>query len=187
AAMWGVGGGGGGCSAKRDSPSPPAVNEPQNDQENDGTDGGHDDGRNDAGAEVDAQLGQQPAADEGADDADADVRDEAVTGAFDDLSGKPSRDQADQQNDENRFIRHAHFLPFGDTAHRGRRPQSAHHTERVAARPAAAARRPHDALSWWLSRRGRRGRGNAWAAAQALEEGASLRVLTPAQHAARNS
>src|SRR5215475_8679026 len=127
------------------SPSAAAVNKPQNDQENNGTDGGHDDGRNDAGAEVDAQLGQQPTADERANDSDADVRDEAIAGAFDDLSGKPSCDQADQQNDENRFIRHGHFLPFGDTAHRGRRPQSAHHTERAASRPAAAARRPHDA------------------------------------------
>jgi len=27
---------------------------------------------------------------------DADVRDEAVAGAFDDLAGKPSRNQADQ-------------------------------------------------------------------------------------------
>src|SRR5215813_113458 len=127
------------------SPSAAAVNKPQNDQENNGTDGGHDDGRNDAGAEVDAQLGQQPTADERADDSDADVRDEAIAGAFDDLSGKPSRDQADQQNDENRFIRHGHFLPFGDTAHRSRRPRLIHHTERVASRPAAAARRPHDA------------------------------------------
>ena len=91
---------------------------------------------------------------EGADDSDADVRDEAVAGAFDDLSGKPSRDQADQQNDENRFIRHAYFLPFGDAAHRGRRPQSIQHTERAASRPAIAARRPHDASSWWSSLRG---------------------------------
>jgi hypothetical protein len=87
----------------------------------------------------------KPTPDKSADDSDADVRDEAVAGAFDDLSGKPSRDQADQQDDENRFIRHAHFLPFGDTARRGRRPQSSHHTERAASRPAAAARRPHDA------------------------------------------
>src|SRR5262245_63741158 len=127
------------------SPSAPAVNEPQNDQKNDSTDGGHDDGRNDAGAEVDAQLRQQPTADERADDSDADVRDEAIAGASDDLSGKPSRDQADQQNDENRFIRHGHFLPFGDTAHRSRRPRLIHHTEHPASRPAAAARRPHDA------------------------------------------
>ena len=59
---------------------------------------GRDDGRNNAGAEVDPQLGQQPAADEGADDTDAEVGDQAVAGAADNLSGKPARDQADQQN-----------------------------------------------------------------------------------------
>src|SRR5262245_52468795 len=115
---------GSGLAVTAKSPSAAAVNEPQNDQENNGTDGGHYDGRNDAGAEVDAQLGQQPTADERADDSDADVRDEAIAAAIDELSGKPSRDQAAQQNDENRLIRHGHFLPSGDTAHRGRRPQS---------------------------------------------------------------
>src|SRR5262245_59957596 len=133
------------ASRKGKSPSATAVNEPQDDQENNRSDGGHDDGRNDAGAEVDAQLGQEPTPDERADNSDADVRDEAIAGAFDDLSGKPSRDQADQQNDENRFIRHGHSLPFGDTAHRSRRPRLIHHTERAASRPAAAAHRPHDA------------------------------------------
>src|SRR5262249_38448883 len=85
-----------GTSREGKSPSAPAGNEPQNDQENDRTDGGRDDGRNNAGAEGDAQLGQQPTADEGAGDSDAEVRDEAEAGAFDDLSRKPSRDQADQ-------------------------------------------------------------------------------------------
>ena len=68
-----------------------------------------------AGAEVDSQLGQQPASDEGADDTDADVGDDAVAGAANNLSGKPARDQADQQNHENRFVRHARFLPFATT------------------------------------------------------------------------
>src|SRR5260370_28662371 len=91
------------------------IDEPKNDKGDDGADGRRDDGRNDAGAEVNSQLWQQPTADEGANDADADIGDKAVAGAADDLAGKPSRDQTDQQNDENRFIRHAHFLPSGDT------------------------------------------------------------------------
>src|SRR5262249_49575865 len=140
-----VRGGNEAASRKGKSPSATPGKEPQDDQENKRSDGGHDDGRKEARAQGDAPTGQEATPHERADKSDADVRDEAIAGAFDDLSGKPSRDQADQQNDENRFIRHGHFLPFGDTAHRSRRPRLIHHTERAASRPAAAARRPHDA------------------------------------------
>jgi hypothetical protein len=98
-----------------DSPSAPSVDQPENDKEDNGADRGRDDRRNNAGAEVDSQLGQQPASDEGADDTDADVGNDAVAGAANNLSGQPARDQADQQNHENRFVRHARFLPFATT------------------------------------------------------------------------
>jgi hypothetical protein len=42
------------------------------------------------------------------------IGDDAVAGAPNNLSGKPSCNQADQQNDENRFVRHRSFSPIRD-------------------------------------------------------------------------
>jgi hypothetical protein len=81
------------------SPSAPSVDEPENDQKHYGADRGGDDGGDDADAKVDAQLGQQPITDKGADDPNDDVVDETEAGALHDLSGKPSRNSANQQYD----------------------------------------------------------------------------------------
>ena len=81
-------------------PSAPSVDEPKNDQKQYCTDGGGYDRGNDPGAEVDAQLRQQPTADQGADDPNAEIGNETVAGTSYNLAGQPSRDEADQQNDE---------------------------------------------------------------------------------------
>src|ERR1700676_1709418 len=60
---------------------------------------------------MDAQLRQQPAADEGADNPEAGIGDQAEARAAHDLSGQPSRNQTNKQNDENAFTRHD-FLPL---------------------------------------------------------------------------
>src|ERR1700722_19025854 len=93
--------------------SPPAatVEEPQNDQEQERSDGRRDDGGDDAGAEMNAQSRQQPAADEGADNPNADIGDDAETGAANDLPGEPPGDETDQQDDEKAFPRHG-MLPL---------------------------------------------------------------------------
>src|ERR1700681_999866 len=95
------------------APSPASANEPEDDQEQNGSDGRRDDGGHDAGAEVDAQPGKQPAADEGADNSDADIGDDAETGATHDLSGKPAGDETHQQDDEKTFPRHGDTPPLG--------------------------------------------------------------------------
>ena len=59
--------------------------------------------------EIDAELRKQPAADEGADDADDEVADETEACALDDLSGQPSGNNADYQNNCESFTRHVHL------------------------------------------------------------------------------
>jgi hypothetical protein len=84
-------------------PSTAAVNEPQNDQKQNGTDCGGNNGGNDPSAEMDSQLGEQPTADQGADDPNADVSNETVSGASYNMAGQPSRDEADEENDDKTF------------------------------------------------------------------------------------
>src|SRR6185369_8149182 len=63
---------------------------------------------------MDTELRQQPAPDEGADDSDDEVADNAEPGALYDLTGKPSGNEADQQDDEEAFARHVHVRRFPD-------------------------------------------------------------------------
>jgi hypothetical protein len=75
-------------------PSTSAVDEPENNQKQYGADRSGDDGGNDPSAEMDAQLGKQPISDQGANDPDADVGNETVTRTSHDVTGQPSRDEA---------------------------------------------------------------------------------------------
>ena len=60
---------------------------------------------------MDTQARQEPIADQRADNANAQIGDEAVTGAAHQVSGKPAGDQADHENNEETFTRHE-WLPF---------------------------------------------------------------------------
>src|SRR5690349_20504664 len=57
---------------------------------------------------MEAELREQQRRDECTGDADQDVADDAKAGAADDFAGEPARDQADEQNDDNAFIRQNH-------------------------------------------------------------------------------
>jgi hypothetical protein len=91
------------AGAATNSPPASSVDKPENDQKQDGADSRGDDRRQDTEAKMDTQSGQQPIADESADDADAKIRHKAETGASHDLTGEPTRDQSDHQNDEQTF------------------------------------------------------------------------------------
>jgi hypothetical protein len=87
-------------------PSTAASEEPEHDQKQDSADRRRDDGVYNADAKVDAQLGQQPTADQGADNSDTHIGNETKSRATNDFAGKPTRDQADKQDDEDAFTRH---------------------------------------------------------------------------------
>jgi hypothetical protein len=61
-----------------------------------------------ARAEPNAELGKQERRYQRAGDANDYVADDAEPGAAHDLAGKPARDQADEQNDENAFVGKLH-------------------------------------------------------------------------------
>ena len=82
------------------SPAAPAANQSENQEQQQRADSGVDDRGDNALAKVDAQSGQQPPADEGSYDADDEVIDDTVSGASDDLAGKPSRNEADCKDDD---------------------------------------------------------------------------------------
>jgi hypothetical protein len=84
-------------------PSAPSVDEPENNQQQDGADCSGNDRRNDPSAEVDAQSGQQPIPDKGPDDPDAEVGNETEASTAYNFASQPSRDDADQQNNEKAF------------------------------------------------------------------------------------
>ncbi len=54
-------------------------------------------------AKPETQLRKQPACDERTGDADQNIADDAKAGASNDLSGKPARNQADEQDDKKAF------------------------------------------------------------------------------------
>src|SRR5215470_12586112 len=83
------------------------MEQPEDDEKQHGADRGHDHGGDESAADVDAQARQQPSADQGTDYSNADVGDDAETGASNDLPGKPTGDETDEQNDENALVRHA--------------------------------------------------------------------------------
>src|SRR5262249_12825241 len=91
------------------SPSPAtaaAAHQPENEQQQDGTDRGRYDRGNEPAPQMDAQSRQQPSADQRPDDPDADIRDEAETGAAHDLTGEPAGNQSDDEDDQKTFARH---------------------------------------------------------------------------------
>ncbi len=59
-------------------------------------------------AEMNAELGKQQACDQRTGDTDKNVADDPEAGAADDLSGQPSGDEADKQNNKNTLVRHMH-------------------------------------------------------------------------------
>src|SRR5262249_20589729 len=70
-----------------------------------------DDQRDDAAAEMDMQSRQQPVADECANQSHQQVADETKAGALHDLAGQPAGNNADDEYDEQAFIREMHAMP----------------------------------------------------------------------------
>jgi len=93
-------------------PSASAANQPDDQQQYQRSDDGIDDRRNDTRAEVDTELRKQPTPDEGADDPDEEVADNPKAGALNNLTSKPSGNDADEQYDQKTFTRdvHVHIL-----------------------------------------------------------------------------
>src|SRR6185295_8972959 len=75
-------------------------------------DRGIDDFGNQPGTDVNTELGKQKTRQQRAGDADQDVADDAKAGAAHDLAGKPARDQADKQDDQNAFVGNLHRNPL---------------------------------------------------------------------------
>src|SRR5579863_2783963 len=82
--------------------------QPDNQQQYDGADRRIDDFRQQAGADRDAEFRKQEAREQRAGDTDDDVADDAKAGAAHDLAGQPAGDQADEQNDNQTFVRNMH-------------------------------------------------------------------------------
>jgi len=72
-------------------------------QENHCTDRGDNDGATQSGADVNTELRQQPCAEQGADNPDRDIADETKTVSRHQLSGEPSGNETNQQDDEQTF------------------------------------------------------------------------------------
>jgi hypothetical protein len=90
------------------STPPPAASpsdQPENDEQNDRTYGGVNNKGDDPRAKVNAQLRQQPISDERANDADYQVADEAVTTTPHDVPGEPPGHYADDEDDDETFVR----------------------------------------------------------------------------------
>src|SRR5689334_9619642 len=96
------------------SPPPPTqatADEPEQEQQHHGSDKGVEDQRDDAGAEMDTEPRQQPVADERTDQANNQIADQSETAAFHHSAGKPSGDNADDQDDQKTFVRQMHGQP----------------------------------------------------------------------------
>jgi hypothetical protein len=96
-------------SSAASTPSSSATNQPDDQQQDQRSDGGIDDRRNDPRAEVDTELRKQPTPDEGAYDPDEEVADNPKAGALNNLTSKPSGNEADQQYDQKTFTRDVHI------------------------------------------------------------------------------
>jgi hypothetical protein len=59
---------------------------------------------------VNPQAGQQPTADQGSNNSDTQVCNETVAGTANDMAANPPRDQADNQDDKDTFVRHSPLL-----------------------------------------------------------------------------
>src|SRR5882724_12100151 len=99
-------------------------NQPDDQQKDDGADRGIHDFRHEAGAETNAELRKQEARDQSAEDADDDIAEDAEAGATDDLTGKPARNQADEQNDQQAFVGQIHETPPGHARRTGAASES---------------------------------------------------------------
>jgi hypothetical protein len=62
---------------------------------------------------MDTEPRQQPVADEGADDPDQKVANDPEPSATNDFTSQPSRNDADEQYDQQAFVRHMHWSPLG--------------------------------------------------------------------------
>jgi hypothetical protein len=98
------------ADAPTPSPSAPpaaaATEKPENQKEQQRANRGVDNRADNSKAKMDAELRQQPTANEGSYDSDDEVVDESVSSATDNLTSQPSRDEANQKEDEETFTRH---------------------------------------------------------------------------------
>src|SRR5690349_1889040 len=85
-------------------------NQPHDQQQQHGADCGIDDLADNAAADGNAEPGKQQTGDQRAADADDDIAENSKPGAAHDLSGQPARDKADEQNNENAFVRNVHGM-----------------------------------------------------------------------------
>jgi len=85
-----------------------ASEQPHDHQQNDGADRGIKDLAHQAGADGNAEPWKQQAGDQRAGDTDENIADDPKAGAAYDLPRQPACNQADEQNNENAFIGHAH-------------------------------------------------------------------------------
>src|SRR3974390_1242083 len=83
---------------------------------------------------VNAEPRQQPFADERADDADDDVADDAESVAAHNLTGEPSGDETNKQNDEKTFVGKMHAVSLGVSCAPGMTHGEAKSSTRVSAR-----------------------------------------------------
>jgi hypothetical protein len=97
-------------------PTPASFDQPRNHEENYGADRGGNDLSNQARAKTDAQRWKQQTGKQSANDANYDVADQPKTGSLYDKAGKPARDRADQQYDDQTFSGDTHVdapqLPY---------------------------------------------------------------------------
>src|SRR6185312_6877034 len=84
--------------------------QPHDQQQHDGTDRGIDDLRYETGAEMESKSWKQQTCDQRTGDADENIANDAEAGATHDLSSKPARDQAHEQNDDKAFIGYVHEI-----------------------------------------------------------------------------
>src|SRR6202035_2994789 len=85
--------------------SPPALSadQPDDQEQQYRADRSTDDRRDNARAEMDSELRKYPARNKRPRDSNDEIANEAQAGALDDLAGKPARDEADNQYDEETF------------------------------------------------------------------------------------
>jgi len=99
------------------SPTASASNEPENQEQQHRADGSVDNRVDESNAKMDAELRQQPASDESSYDSDYEVPDNPVSGSLYDLTGQPSRNEANHECDEETLTRHV-LLPAPDRLRR---------------------------------------------------------------------
>src|ERR1700676_4488942 len=95
------------------APSAATVHQPDDQQQYDCANGGVDNRCDHSSTKMDSKPRQQPVAKEGADNSDDDVADHPKTRTPDELTGKPPRNQPDEQYDEETFIRRVHGGALG--------------------------------------------------------------------------